>query len=154
MLLHVSNIARKDTLDHICTVQTIHAVSSHHTFLGAQYSACLRVDLPSLAKTDIKLCHEMTIRHHLFFNNSHELAKVLPLHFFALAMKIEPYILDIWVIHVCNKLREFISNLKLTAFLIDQIYKVLLLVDCICLINVFGSNTERSIKVRIHFDWW
>ena len=98
----MGNIAREDALYHVSTIQTIHAVGSHYSFLGIQNPAGLRVNEISLPEADIKLCHEVSIADHLLFDLSNQLAQVLPFHFLTFTVEIKPYILDVWVIQLRN----------------------------------------------------
>ena len=54
---------------------------------------------------------------------------------------------------MCHELRELVTNFQLTALFIDEIHEVLLLVDCVGLVDVLGGNTQRSIEIRVDFDW-
>ena len=67
-------------------------------------------------------------------------------------MEIEPHILDVRVVHLRDELSEFVSNALLTALLVDQVDKVLLLVLSVSLRDMLFCHLERSIHVWIHHD--
>ena len=94
----------------------------------------------------------MSIADHLLFYLSNQLAQVLPFHFLTLAVEIKPHVLDVRVVHLRDELSEFVSNALLTALLVDQVDKVLLLVLSVSLRYMLFCHLERSIHVWIHHD--
>ena len=94
----------------------------------------------------------MSICNHFVLYLSNEFAQVLPFHFLALTVEIKPYILDVRVIHLRDKLGELVTNALLTALLVDQVDKVLLLVLSVSLRDMLFCHLERSIHVWIHHN--
>ena len=90
----------------------------------------------SHTKTDIKLCHEISITEHFRFNNVYELAQVLPLHIFALTVKIKPYVVYIWAIDRLVDLTHLITDPKLATLFINQVYHELIFIVSLSLFEM------------------
>ena len=65
--LYVSNLARENRLDDVCSIEAIHAVGAHDADLGLHDFAGRIVNELALSKTNLHFCHKVAIAKHLLF---------------------------------------------------------------------------------------
>ena len=147
MQLDVGNLAGEHALHYIGAIQAVHAVGAHHALLRAQNLARFLADQLALPEAYLQLGHEVSIAEHLLLHDVDELAQVLPLHFLALAVEVEPRILNVRVLQRLRDLRELVAYALLAALLVNQVDEVLPRVVCLRLLHVFLRSLERLIKV-------
>ena len=124
----MGNNSRKHALNDICAVETIHAVRAHDTSLSVCKLTCLSSKRASFVQENVELHHCVAKLKEFLVHDCNEFGQVFPLHFFALAMEVKPSVMDVGVIHLLHKLSHFCSDSQLAAFLVNQIYEVLLVV--------------------------
>ena len=145
----MGDLAREDALYDICSVKTVHAVSAHHSNLSARNIARLRINQLSLSKSNLHISHKMPITHHFFLDNVDEFLQVLPLHLLALAMEVEPHIVNVWIVDRLVNLRHFITDTLLTALFVDQVNPELLRVILLRLFDMPLRGLKTLIKVLV-----
>lgn len=150
----VGNLAREDTLHDVRPVKTVHAVGSHHSLLPALNAARLRIDQLALSKPYLHLREKVPITHQLILHNGDKFRQVFPLHVLALAMEVEPDVVDVRVVDRLNHLAHFLANPVLAALLVDQVDPVLLLVVGLRFPHVLQSRLVALIEVGVHGDGW
>ena len=152
--LQVRDLTREDALNDVCSVKTVHAVRAHHTDLSARNGACLRIDQLSLTKSNLHISHKMSITYHLLLDNVNEFFEILPFHFLALPMEVEPHIVNVGISDCLVNLRHFITNTLLAALFVDQVNPELLRVILLRLSNMLLRGLKALIKVLIDGHRW
>jgi len=154
MELDVSDLSWEDTLDNVSSIKTIHAVCAHYTWLSASNTTRLRINELPLTETCLHLRHKVTISQHFFFNNVDQLRKVLPLHFLAFSVEVEPNVINIRVSERFVQSCKLLANAVLASFFVNQVYDVLLRIVCLGLFEMLLGSLVRLIKVSIYDNWW
>jgi hypothetical protein len=90
----VSNLAGEDALHDICAVEAIHAVCAQHSTLSLQDFAIGLIDVLSVVKSAFKACLKASVLCQLRLDVLEQFRKVLPFHFLAFAVEVEPFISD------------------------------------------------------------
>ena len=150
----MSDLAREDALYDVCSVKTVHAVRAHHSDLSARNVTRLRINQLSLSKSDLHISHKMPVTHHLLLDNVDEFLEVLPFHILALAMEVEPHVVNVRISDLLVNLRHFITNALLAALFVDQVNPELLRVVLLRLSDVPLRGLKTLIKVLVDGHGW
>lgn len=125
----MGNISAEDPLDHIGSIQAVHAISSKGSLLLLQNLHIPRViDFRSQIKSVVDFCHKTIPFVELLLDNVNKLRMVFPLHFLALSMEIKPGVVEITVLKLLVEASELVSDPLLRSFFVDKVDKVLLTV--------------------------
>jgi hypothetical protein len=93
-------------LNNICAVKAVHAVNSDISDLLVGDLASALIQLLSAVESEVKSRHEVIKAMQLVLDLLHQLREVLPLHFSALVMEVEPNILDKLIFNLVDNAGE------------------------------------------------
>lgn len=93
-------------MNNICTVKAVHAVHSDISDLLVGDLASALIQLLSAVESEVKSRHEVIKAMQLVLDLLHQLREVLPLHFSALVMEVEPNILDKLIFNLVDNAGE------------------------------------------------
>ena len=96
----------------------------------------------------------MTVGKHLFLDDGDELGQILPLHFLALTVEVEPNVVNVRVGQCFAHLRELLSDAFLTSLFVNQVHEVLLLIVNLGFFDMLLCGLVRLIKVRVDYHRW
>jgi hypothetical protein len=90
----------------------------------------------------------------LIIDDSDEFAQIFPFHFFTLAMKVKPRIVNILILELLNHFTHFLAYSLLAAFLVNQVDKILTLILSIRLFEMLIGGIKTGFVVGINDDTW
>jgi hypothetical protein len=94
----------------------------------------------------------MIISVNLLLNHVNKLREVLPLHLTAFMMKIEPHILDLFVLNFINDVGKCVSNALLRALLINKIYEDLLGELLLDFSHMLDGENSGILSILVYTD--
>ena len=147
--LLVRDVAREHTLDHVGSVQAVHAVGPHVAHLPVCHLGRSLVHFLTAVHTELHVGHEVVEGVEFVLDLVDEFGQVLPLHFAALVVEVEPDVLDESVAHPVHDLREGGADAELRALLVDEVDEDLLAIRSLDLGHVLLRETQRLIGVLV-----
>jgi hypothetical protein len=88
----------------------------------------------------------------LLLDHINKLREVLPLHLTAFMMKIEPYILDLFVLNFINDVGKCVSNALLRALLINKVNEDLLAELLLDFSHMLDGENSGILSILVNTD--
>ena len=148
----MSYVPTDHRLNNISSVKAVHAVSANVSLLTINDLTCAICDFLSLVHAKLELSDEMIICVKLLLDHVNKLREVLPLHLTAFMMKIEPDILDLFILNFINDVGKCVSNALLRALLVNKVYEDLLAKLLLDLSHMLDGENSGILSILVNAD--
>ena len=152
MKLHLENFTRKNTLNHVGSVEAIHAIGAHDSRLPLFDLTRICRYLASFVKAYLEFTNEISVVLKLLLNNCDELADILDFLDFCVVVK--PVVFNVGVVELLDDLCKLAAEPALASFFVNQIDQVLAAIHSIRLLDVRLGGGETLIEIFVHDYWW